>query len=47
MNLKNDRFPVAWGSTVLGGISVLMIAIPVAFNMFGAKLRARSKYADT
>lgn len=47
MNLKNDRFPVAWGSTVLGGISVLMIAIPVAFYMFGAKLRARSKYADT
>ncbi|CAN3370547.1 multidrug resistance protein 1 [Diutina catenulata] len=45
LNLKNSRFIVGWGSTILGCISVLMISIPVAFYIFGPKLRARSKYA--
>lgn len=44
-NLKTSKFPVGWGSTILGFISVGMIAIPVAFYMFGPKIRARSKYA--
>lgn len=45
LNLKTDRFPVAWGCTILACISVLMISIPVLFFLNGPKLRARSKYA--
>ncbi|CCE81390.1 Piso0_001290 [Millerozyma farinosa CBS 7064] len=45
LNLKTSKYPVAWGSTILGCISVLMIAIPVLFYLSGPKLRARSKYA--
>nr|QFR37067.1 MFS transporter [Cyberlindnera americana] len=45
INLHNKRFPVAWGSTVLGVISVIMILIPVLFYLNGKKLRAHSKYA--
>lgn len=45
-NLKGSgKFPVGWGSTILGFISVAMIAIPVSFQLFGPKIRARSKYA--
>ncbi|KAG5421323.1 MDR1 [Candida metapsilosis] len=44
-NLKIDKFPVAWGSSVLGFIATAMIAIPVLFYLNGPKLRARSKYA--
>lgn len=44
-NLKTSKYPVGWGSTILGFISVGMIAIPVAFYMFGPRIRARSKYA--
>lgn len=44
-NLKTSKFPVGWGSTILGFISVGMIAIPVAFYMYGPKIRARSRYA--
>lgn len=45
-NLAIDNYPVAWGSSVLGFISIGMIAIPVLFYLNGPKLRARSKYAD-
>lgn len=44
LNIKNSRFPVAYGSTILGSISLLMIAIPVLFLLNGPRLRARSKY---
>lgn len=44
-NLKIDKFPVAWGSSVLGFIGAGMVAIPVLFYLNGPKLRARSKYA--
>lgn len=44
-NLATPRFPVAWGSSVLGFISVAMILIPVFFQLNGPKLRASSKYA--
>lgn len=43
-NLATRKFPVAWGSSVLGFISVVMILIPVLFHVNGPKLRARSKY---
>ncbi|KAK6454750.1 multidrug resistance protein 6 benomyl/methotrexate resistance protein [Scheffersomyces xylosifermentans] len=45
-NLKTDRFPVGWGSTVLGFITVGMIGIPVFFYLNGPKLRASSKYSS-
>lgn len=45
LNLKTSRFPVAWGSMILGFISVAMITIPVLFYVNGPKLRARSKYS--
>ncbi|CCH46740.1 Cycloheximide resistance protein [Wickerhamomyces ciferrii] len=41
----NKKFPVGWGSSILGFITVVMIAIPVVFYLNGPKLRARSKYA--
>ncbi|EMG45397.1 Cycloheximide resistance protein [Candida maltosa Xu316] len=44
-NLSIDKFPVGWGSSILGFISLGMIAIPVFFYLNGPKLRARSKYA--
>ncbi|KAK6455536.1 multidrug resistance protein 7 [Scheffersomyces xylosifermentans] len=44
-NLKTGRFPVGWGSSILGFITIAMIAIPVLFYLNGPKLRARSKYA--
>lgn len=43
-NLATSKFPVAWGSTVLGSIAALMILIPVIFYLNGEKLRARSKF---
>ncbi|CAH6720090.1 fluconazole resistance protein 1 [[Candida] jaroonii] len=44
-NLATKKFPIGWGSSVLGFISVGMIAIPVLFYLNGPKLRARSKYS--
>ncbi|CCH40683.1 Cycloheximide resistance protein [Wickerhamomyces ciferrii] len=44
-NLGSKRFPVGWGSTILGFCTAGMIAIPVLFYLNGPKLRARSKYA--
>lgn len=45
-NLATPEYPVAWGSSVLGFITLVMIAIPVLFYLNGPKLRARSKYAN-
>ncbi|CAN6629736.1 fluconazole resistance protein 1 [Trichomonascus vanleenenianus] len=44
--LGPKKFPVGWGCTLLAGLCVLMILIPVFFNKYGVKLRARSKYAN-
>lgn len=44
-NLGSEKFPVGWGSSVLGFICVGMIAIPILFYINGPKLRARSRYA--
>nr|CAD11985.1 SCR1 protein [Schwanniomyces occidentalis] len=44
-NLSTPKYPVAWGSSILGFISVGMISIPVFFFLNGPKLRARSRYA--
>lgn len=44
-NTGSEKFPVGWGSSILGFICLAMIAIPVLFYLNGPKLRARSKYA--
>jgi len=46
-NLSTKKYPVAWGSSILGFIALGMIAIPVLFYLNGPKLRARSKYAGS
>lgn len=45
LNLSTSKFPVAWGASVLGFLSLAMGAIPVLFYLNGPKLRARSNYA--
>ena len=35
---------VDWASTILGFISVAMVPIPIAFYIFGARIRAMSRY---
>ncbi|KAL6450057.1 CYHR Cycloheximide resistance protein [Candida maltosa Xu316] len=45
-NLSIDGFPVGWGSSILGFLSLGMISIPVFFYLKGPELRARSKYAN-
>lgn len=44
-NLATPKFPVGWGSAILGFIALAAIAIPVLFYLNGPRLRARSKYA--
>ncbi|KAL6452939.1 MDR1 Multidrug resistance protein 1 [Candida maltosa Xu316] len=45
-NLATPNYPVGWGSSVLGFITLVMILIPILFYLNGTKLRARSKYAN-
>ncbi|KAK6204782.1 multidrug resistance protein 2 [Scheffersomyces amazonensis] len=46
LNLGSERFPVGWGSSILGFIAFGMISIPVYFCLQGPQLRARSRYAN-
>ncbi|WBW74167.1 plasma membrane xenobiotic transmembrane transporter Mfs1 [Schizosaccharomyces osmophilus] len=39
--------PVAWGCTILGVISCIMIPIPFVLYKIGTKLRSRSKFATS
>lgn len=45
-NLALKDFPVGPGGSILGGISVLMVAIPFVIYRYGVPLRGRSKYAN-
>ena len=45
-NLATLNIQLLGGSSVLGFITLVMIAIPVLFYLNGPKLRARSKYAN-
>lgn len=38
-------YPVAIGSTILGAMCVVMILLPITFNLKGPKLRASFKYS--
>ncbi|KAK9482160.1 major facilitator superfamily domain-containing protein [Lipomyces starkeyi] len=46
VNLGGERFPVAWGSTLLAAISLLMVLIPIVLLIMGHRLRSGSKYAN-
>lgn len=39
-------FPIGPGGSIIGGVSVLMIAIPFVIHHYGVRLRGRSKYAN-
>lgn len=39
-------FPVAWGCTLLGCISLLFVPLPMIFYRYGSKLRQKSRYAS-
>ncbi|GAA98576.1 uncharacterized protein L969DRAFT_75935 [Mixia osmundae IAM 14324] len=42
----SPKLPVAWGSTLLGCIGVLLIPIPFVLHAYGARIRKWSKMAD-
>ncbi|CAK7897387.1 multidrug resistance protein 1 [[Candida] anglica] len=44
-NLATSKYPVAWGTSILGFICVAMIGIPVIFNWRGPAFRTRSRYS--
>lgn len=35
---------VKWGTALLGGLAVALAPVPVLFYIFGARIRARSKW---
>ena len=42
-----DAMGVNYAGTLLGGVAVLLVPIPVLFYIYGGKIRARSAYAPT
>ena len=42
-----DALGVNWAGTLLGFVALLLVPIPVVFWRYGAKIRARSKFAPT
>ena len=38
---------IQWAGTLLGCLAAIMVPIPVAFYLYGAKLRARSQFSPT
>lgn len=45
-NLGSKKYPVGWGSTLIGFFTVGLAAIPFIFYAIGPKLRGKSKYAN-
>ena len=42
-----DAIGVNWSGTLLGCVAVVLAPIPVVFYRYGAKIRAKSKFAPT
>ena len=42
-----DALGVNWAGTLLGCVALILVPIPVVFWKYGAKIRARSKFAPT
>ncbi|CCE66167.1 hypothetical protein TPHA_0O02010 [Tetrapisispora phaffii CBS 4417] len=45
-NLGSEKYPVGWGSSLLGFISIVMSVIPFLLYKYGATLRSKSKFTD-
>lgn len=43
-NTGSSKFPVGWGGSILGFMTVAMIGIPILFHLRGPKLRSVSKF---
>ncbi|KAH0533501.1 Ascochitine biosynthesis cluster MFS transporter, partial [Trichoglossum hirsutum] len=41
------RLGVNWAASLLGFVALAMIPIPIAFYIYGAKIREKSKFAPT
>ncbi|KAI9802400.1 MAG: hypothetical protein M1825_002782 [Sarcosagium campestre] len=42
-----DGMGVQWASTMLGCVGILLVPIPIIFYVYGARIRAKSKFAPT
>lgn len=42
-----DGMGIQWASTLLGCVAVVLVPIPVAFLIWGPRIRKRSAYAPT
>lgn len=42
-----DGMGIQWASTLLGCVAAVLIPIPIAFYIYGRRLRGRSKFAPT
>ena len=42
-----DALGVNWAGTLLGCVALILVPIPVVFWRYGAKIRARSRFAPT
>lgn len=38
---------IQWAATLLGCVAAVLVPIPVIFYLYGAKIRAKSKFAPT
>ncbi|SCU77391.1 LADA_0A00210g1_1 [Lachancea dasiensis] len=45
-NLGSEKYPVAWGSSLVGFFSIVLAIIPFFFYKYGPKMRGRSRYAN-
>lgn len=42
-----DGMGIQWAGTLIGCVAVLLVPIPVGFYIYGARIRAKSKFAPT
>jgi hypothetical protein len=42
-----NNLGIQWAGTLLGCLAAIMVPIPVCFYLYGAKLRAKSRYSPT
>ena len=45
-NLGSEKYPVGWGSSLIGFCSIALAAIPFIFYKYGPQMRGRSRYAN-
>lgn len=45
-NLGSEKYPVGWGSSLVGFFSVVLAVIPFVFYKIGPSLRGKSQYAN-